>query len=552
MKNIFELIRNNKAICIFVIRINSFYKVKIEYDFLVIGSGVAGLSYALKVADKGRVLILSKTSLEENNSRYAQGGIAAVTYAPDTFEKHINDTLICGDGYCNRDVVEMVVREGPDRIRELIEMGVEFDKNIEGKYDLAREGGHSEHRILHHKDSTGLSVVDTLLTRVKAHPNIETRERAFAIDLITQHHLGKLVKRSHPDTECYGAYILNLNTREVDTVFARITVIASGGLGSMYLTSTNPVVSTGDGVALAYRAKGVIENMEFVQFHPTSLYNPGEKPSFLITEAIRGFGGILRDSSGRAFMDKYDRRGSLAPRDITARAIDNEMKISGEDHVWLDCTHLDPDKLVDNFPNITRKCKSIGIDIRKDMIPVVPAAHYQCGGIKVDKNGESSINNLYAIGEVSSTGLHGANRLASNSLIEAIVFAHRAAHDSLRKIKKILIKKGVPEWNYAGTSLTEEMVLITQSFKEMQQIMSVYVGIFRSDLRLERALRRLEIIYFETENLYKRSILSRKLCELRNMINVAYLIIKMAQNLHESRGLHYTITYPGKKRSSEF
>ncbi len=535
-----------------LIRIYPYSSVKIEYDFLVIGTGVAGLSFALKVADKGKVLMLSKTSLEENNSRYAQGGIAAVTYAPDTFEKHIKDTMVCGDGYCNRDVVEMVVKEAPDRIRELIEMGVEFDKNKEGRYDLAREGGHSEHRILHHKDSTGLSVIDTLLTRVKAHPNIETRERAFAIDLITQHHLGKLVKRSHSDTECCGAYILNLNTREVDSVFARVTVVASGGLGSMYLTSTNPVASTGDGVALVYRAKGVIENMEFVQFHPTSLYNPGEKPSFLITEAIRGFGGILRDSSGKAFMDKYDRRGSLAPRDITARAIDNEMKISGDDHVWLDCTHLDPDKLVENFPNITRKCKSIGIDIRNDMIPVVPAAHYQCGGIKVDKNGASSINNLYAIGEVSSTGLHGANRLASNSLIEAVVYAHRAAQDSLRKINQIVIKKGIPEWNYAGTSLTEEMVLITQSFKEMKQIMSVYVGIFRSDLRLERALRRLEIIYFETENLYKRSILSRKLCELRNMINVAYLIIKMAQNLHESRGLHYTISYPGKKRNTEF
>ncbi len=526
--------------------------MKTEYDFLVIGSGVAGLSFALKVADKGRVLLISKTSLDENNSRYAQGGIAAVTYAPDSFEKHVTDTLICGDGYCNREVVEMVVREAPERIRELISLGVEFDKNKEGKYDLAREGGHSEHRILHHKDSTGLSVVDTLLKKVKAHPNIQTREKAFAIDLLTQHHLGKLVKRAHLDTECYGAYVLDLNTREVDTVLAKVTIVATGGMGSMYLTSTNPVVSTGDGVALAYRAKGVIENMEFVQFHPTSLYNPGEKPSFLITEAIRGFGGVLRNSRGEKFMNKYDKRGSLAPRDIVARAIDNEMKISGDDHVWLDCTHLDPDKLVDNFPNITAKCRSLGIDITRDMIPVVPAAHYQCGGIKVDKNGESSIHNLYAIGEVSSTGLHGANRLASNSLMEAVVYAHRAAKDVLGKLNKISFRKEIPEWDFAGTSLPEEMVLITQSYKEMQQIMSVYVGIFRSNLRLERALRRLEIIYSETENLYKRSTLSRKLCELRNMINVGYLVIRMAQNLHESRGLHYTISYPEKRKASEF
>jgi L-aspartate oxidase len=526
--------------------------VKIEYDFLVIGSGMAGLSFALKVAEKGRVLLISKTSLEENNSRYAQGGIAAVTYAPDSFEKHVKDTLICGDGYCNREVVEMVVREAPERIRELIRMGVEFDKNKEGKYDLAREGGHSERRILHYKDSTGLSVVDTLLRRVRNHPNIRTQEKAFAIDLITQHHLGKLVKRAHSNTECYGAYVLDLETREVETILAKVTVIATGGMGSMYLTSTNPVVSTGDGVALAYRAKGVIENMEFVQFHPTSLYNPGEKPSFLITEAIRGFGGVLKNSAGEKFMNKYDDRGSLASRDIVARAIDNEMKISGDDHVWLDCTHLDPEKLVENFPNISAKCKSLGIDIRKDMIPVVPAAHYQCGGIKVDKNGESSIHNLYAIGEVSSTGLHGANRLASNSLMEAVVYAHRAAKKALSKLNNISLRKEIPEWDFAGTSLPEEMVLITQSYKEMQQIMSVYVGIFRSNLRLERALRRLEIIYTETENLYKRSTLSRKLCELRNMINVGYLVIKMAQNLHESRGLHYTISYPEKRKTSEF
>ncbi len=524
----------------------------IKTDFLVIGSGIAGLSYALEVAEKGKVLLISKTRLEENNSRYAQGGIAAVTAAPDNFEKHIEDTLICGDGLCKRNVVEMVVKEAPARIKKLIDFGVEFDRKENGQYDLAREGGHTEHRILHKKDTTGLSIQKTLLEKVKKHKNIETREGWFAIDLITQHHQGKLVKRSHADTQCYGAYIFDLGKKRVNTILSKITVVATGGLGSIYETTTNPTVSTGDGVALVYRAKGYIENMEFIQFHPTSLYNPGEQPSFLITEALRGFGGVLKNSKYEVFMEKYDERGSLSPRDIVARAIDNELKIHGDDHVWLDCTHLNPEELVYHFPNITKKCLSLGIDIRKDMIPVVPAAHYQCGGIQVDENGLSTISNLYAIGEVASTGLHGANRLASNSLMEAVVYSHRAAVDSVARIDEISINTDIPEWDYSGTKHPEEMVLITQNYKEMQQIMSNYVGIFRSNLRLERALRRLEIIHQETEGLYKKSTLSQKLCELRNMINVGYLVIKMAQNLHESRGLHYTISYPNKKRSSEF
>jgi len=524
----------------------------IKKDFLVIGTGIAGLSYALKVADKGEVLMISKTSLEENNTKYAQGGIAAVTYPPDTIEKHIKDTLICGDGFCDRKVVEMVVEEAPMRIQELTDIGVRFDKKENNEFDLAREGGHSEHRILHHKDSTGLSIQKALLERVRKHKNIETREYCFAIDLLTKHHLGKLVRRRNSDIQCYGAYILDLKEGKVSTVLSKITIVATGGIGSIYDTTTNPSISTGDGIALVYRAKGQIENMEFIQFHPTSLYNPGEKPSFLVTEAIRGFGGKLRNSRGEKFMNRYDERGSLAPRDIVARAIDNEMKISGDDFVWLDCTHLDPDELTDHFPNITKKCLSLGIDIRKDPIPVVPAAHYQCGGIKVDVNGLSSISGLYALGEVASTGLHGANRLASNSLMEAVVFAHRAAMDSSAKIRNLSIKEKLPKWDYSGTSHPEEMVLITQNYREMQQIMSNYVGIFRSNLRLERALRRLEIIHMETEKLYRKSTLSQKLCELRNMINVGYLIIKMAQNLHESRGLHYTISYPSKKRSSEF
>ena len=530
----------------------NFQPVKIKTDFLVIGSGIAGLSFALKVADHGTVLLISKTNLDENNTKYAQGGIAAVTYPPDTVEKHISDTLDCGDGFCTTEVVEMVIREAPDRIQELVKMGVQFDQTENGRFDLAKEGGHSEHRILHYKDATGISIEETLLQRVQAHPNIETRDHAFALDLLTQHHMGKLVKRSHSTTKCFGAYVLDLKSSIVETILARVTVVATGGIGNMYATTTNPVSATGDGIALVYRAKGIIENMEFVQFHPTSLYNPNERPSFLITEAIRGFGAELKNHKGEKFMHKYDPRGSLAPRDIVARAIDNEMKISGEDFVWLDCTHLAPDQLIEHFPNIANKCRSLGIDIRKDPVPVVPAAHYLCGGIKVDKNGKSSIHNLYAIGEVASTGLHGANRLASNSLMEAVVFAHRAAMNALLNISQIDHNRALPEWDYGGTTHPEEMILITQNFKEMQQIMSNYVGIFRSNLRLERALRRLEIIYEETESLYKRSTLVLKLCELRNMINVGYLIIKMAQNLHESRGLHYTISYPNKKRSSEF
>jgi L-aspartate oxidase len=526
--------------------------MKRRVDFLVIGSGIAGLSFAIKAANYGKVCVISKNSLEETNTKYAQGGIAAVTYSPDSFEKHINDTLICGDGFCNRDVVEMVVKEAPLRVKELIDWGVEFDRKSDDHFDLSQEGGHTEHRILHHKDNTGLIIQEAISKQVRSHSNIECLENYFAIDLITQHHLGKVIKRMDPNIECYGIYALNLKTNTVETILAKVTVVATGGTGNLYHTTTNPEIATGDGIAMVYRAKGIIENMQFVQFHPTSLYHPGERPSFLITEALRGFGALLKTVNGEEFMSRYDRRSSLAPRDIVARAIDNEIKIRGDDYVYLACTHLDPGELKNHFPNITQKCLGIGIDITKDNIPVIPAAHYLCGGIKVDKNGLSSIKRLYAIGETASTGLHGANRLASNSLIEAIVFADRAIKDARQVIKNAQFNEMLPEWNYAGTKHPEEMVLITQNYKEMQQIMSVYVGIVRSDLRLKRALSRLEIIYRETEELYKKSTLSRKLCELRNLINVGYLIIKMAQNLHESRGLHYTIDYPKKRKSSEF
>jgi len=520
--------------------------MKYKVDFLVVGSGLAGLQFALKASRKGKVLIVTKAGIDEGSTKYAQGGIAAVLSDEDSFQKHIEDTLISGDGLCNREVVEMVVREAPDKIRELIKMGVEFDKNSKGELDLSREGGHSEHRILHHKDITGQNIEVTLAKRVRENKNIEVWERAFAIDLLTQHHLGRLVKRWHTDIACYGAYILNLQSRKVDTVLAKITVVATGGVGNLYQTTTNPLVATGDGIAMVYRAKGIIENMEFVQFHPTSLYHPGERPSFLITEALRGFGAVLRTADGKKFMHKYDERGCLAPRDIVARAIDNEMKIRGDDYVYLDATHLDAKELVFRFPNIHNKCLSIGIDMRKDMIPVIPAAHYLCGGVRVDKNSRSSIHRLYAIGETSSTGLHGANRLASNSLLEAVVFADHAAEDAIAHLEEYSWQENIPEWDYEGTSHPEEMILVTQSYKELQMIMSNYVGIVRSNLRLQRALTRLEIIYKETEALYKKSVLSRKLCELRNLINVGYLVIKMAQARHESRGLHYNIDYPDK------
>lgn len=518
--------------------------MKKTYDFLVIGSGLAGLSFALKVADKGKVAILTKTELQETNTFYAQGGIAAVTYKPDNIEKHIQDTMIAGDGLCKEEVVRMIVEEAQTQIGELIEWGTKFDKEKDGKFDLAREGGHSEHRILHHKDKTGSEIQRALSNRVKNHKNIDVYEHFFAIDLLTQHHLGRLVKRSLNDIECYGAYALDIKKNSVVTFLSRVTMMATGGTGNLYSTTTNPVIATGDGIAMAYRAKGTVENMEFVQFHPTSLYNPNERPSFLISEAVRGHGAILKTIDGNEFMNRYDERGSLAPRDIVARAIDHEMKIRGDDYVYLDCTHLDSAELRTQFPNINEKCKSLGIDIANDRIPVVPAAHYQCGGIKVDMNGSTWIKRLYAAGEVSSTGLHGANRLASNSLLEAIVMADKAAKHALNSFKKHSINKNIPEWNDKGTTHPEEMVLITQNYREMQQIFSVYLGIVRSNLRLKRALDRLEIIYKETEELYRKSILSVELCELRNLINVGYLIIKMAMRREESRGLHYNIDYP--------
>ncbi len=520
--------------------------MKQYFDVLIIGSGVAGLSSALQIADKKKVAIISKENIDDTNTSFAQGGIATVTDKIDSYDKHIQDTIAAGDGLCDEKIVEMVVTEGPERIRSMLEWGVNFDKKQNGDFDLGKEGGHSKNRILHHQDNTGAEIQRALTEKVRQHPNITLFEHHFAIDIITQHHLGVLVKRCFGGIEAFGVYVLDIEKNVIKTFLSDKILLATGGIGNIYDTTTNPPIATGDGLAMVYRAKGLLEGMEFVQFHPTALYNPHEKPAFLITEALRGAGGILKDRKGKPFMKKYDERGSLAPRDIVARAIDNEMKNSGDEFVYLDATGIDEKVIEEHFPSIRKKCRTLGIDIAIDFIPVVPAAHYLCGGVKVDENGLSSIKNLYAVGESASTGLHGANRLASNSLLEAVVFGHRAAVHILQNINNHNIPNNIPDWVDHGLTPTEEMVLITQSKKELQQIMSNYVGIFRSDLRLYRALNRLKTLYDETEQLYRKSKIFREICELRNSINVSYLVIKMAIERKESRGLHYNTNYPNK------
>ena len=519
-----------------------------KFDFLVIGSGVAGMSYALQVAEsgRGRVALVCKTNIEEANTAKAQGGVASVTNLEvDNFQKHITDTLIAGDYISDRRAVEQVVKRAPEGIRRLVQWGVNFDRKENGDFDLHREGGHSEFRILHHADDTGFEIQRGLIEAVKQHPNITLLEHHFAVEIITQHHLGVEVTRRTPDIECYGAYVLDPDTHKIDTILSRVTVLATGGIGAVYSSTTNPNIATGDGIAMAYRAKATVQDMEFVQFHPTALYHHGEThPAYLITEAMRGYGGILRLPNGEEFMQKYDRRLSLAPRDIVARAIDKEMKIHGLDHVCLDVTHKDPEENRHHFPNIYAKCQSIGIDITRQYIPVAPCAHYLCGGIKVDLDACSSIKRLYAIGECSCTGLHGGNRLASNSLIEAVVYAEAAANHSLAHLEEYAFNEAVPEWNDEGTMTNEEKVLIAQDIKEVGQIMSNYVGIVRSNLRLKRAWTRLDLLYEETEELFKRVKATPDICELRNMINVGYLITRQALERKESRGLHYTTDYP--------
>ncbi|TXI13560.1 MAG: L-aspartate oxidase [Pedobacter sp.] len=521
-----------------------------DVDFLIIGSGIAGLSFALKAAKHGKVLIVTKTNEDESNTKYAQGGVAVVVNKADSFTKHITDTLIAGDGLCDPHIVELVVREGPERIKEIIRYGTNFDTTNEGLFDLAKEGGHSEHRVLHYKDITGFEIERALLSKVHRNPNIEVRTHFFAVELITQHHIGKFVDKNSTDIVCYGIYALDTIKNKVEKLLAKVTILASGGAGHIYSATTNPVIATGDGTAMVYRAKGKVRNMEFIQFHPTALYNPGEYPSFLISEAVRGFGGILRTRDGQEFMQNYDQRQSLAPRDIVARAIDSEMKKSGDDFVYLDIRHRSKSDILIHFPNIYAKCLSVGIDMTKDMIPVTPAAHYMCGGVLVDEHGRSSIHRLYACGECASTGLHGANRLASNSLLEATVFAHRIYKNAITLVKKVIDIPEIPEWDETNTILSNEDILVTHNLRETQKVMSDYVGIVRSDFRLERAMRRLGLLYEETESFYKKTKLSVKLCELRNVIQNAYIVVKSARMRKESRGLHYTTDYPKHGESS--
>lgn len=520
-----------------------------QTDVLIVGSGIAGLTCAIKIAQARRdlkVRVVTKSAREESNTKYAQGGIAAVwNDKDDTWEKHIGDTLDAGDGLCKPEVVRMVVEEGPQRVRELIQWGAQFDKEQSGEYNLGREGGHTENRILHFKDITGWEIQRTLVETATSLPNIEILENCFAIDLLTQHHLGFGVTRLTPIIECYGVYALDKANLDVETHLARITILATGGAGQIYRATTNPLIATGDGMAMVYRAKGRINNMEFVQFHPTSLYNPAvESQAFLISEAVRGFGAILRTMDGEEFMHNYDERKSLAPRDIVARAIDNEMKKLGDEFVYLDCRHLPIDEFMLHFPNIYEKCLAAGINVQSQMIPVVPACHYFCGGILVDHRGRTSINGLYAAGECTSSGLHGANRLASNSLLEGLVYGHNIAEEVIRNIDQCKFKEGIPGWNAMGTTDPKEMVLITQSWKELKDIMSSYVGIVRSDVRLQRALNRLWLLYEETEALYNSTTLSPQLCELRNLITIAYLVTRSASMRKESRGLHFTTDYP--------
>ncbi len=511
-------------------------------DFLIIGSGIAGLTAGLKVAEAApdqKVIILTKAEADESNTKYAQGGIAVVTEATDSFEKHVADTLRAGDGLCDEDVVRMVISEGPQRLEEIIKWGARFDEDESGNLDLGKEGGHTENRVVHYKDITGFEVERALLSRINAQENITLLPHYFAIDIITEHHILKVQPTLKSKIKCFGAYALNTQTGKIETFVSGKTLLASGGAGQVYAHTTNPKIATGDGIAVAYRAKAFVTDMQFVQFHPTAMYEPNKSPSFLISEAVRGFGAYLRDKEGNRFMLDYDERAELASRDIVSQSIDKELKKSGVDCVYLDCTHLDMEKFRNHFPNIYDYCLNNGIDVAKEWIPVVPAAHYMCGGIKVDQVGRTTIKNLYACGECSRTGLHGANRLASNSLLEALVYAHHIATDVIENPETVDIE--IPLWYEKGTTEPQELVLITHNIKEVQSIMSDYVAIVRSTNRLNRALNRLKVLYEETEELYHSTKLSPQLCELRNLISIAYIIAKQSLDQKENKGTFFSL-----------
>lgn len=515
-------------------------------DVLVIGSGISGLSYGIKVAQKmpdAKITIVTKADDDESNTKYAQGGVAVVTdLENDSFEKHIEDTIRAGDGLNKREAVEIVVKEGPQRFREIVSWGAQFDKSDIGTYDLGREGGHTENRVVHHKDITGYEIERALLAVVDKTPNIELLTHHYVIDLITEHHVPD-ADFDKFDLHCYGAYVLDVKSEKIKRITSKITLMATGGCGHVYKNTTNPIIATGDGIGLAHRAKAKISNMEFIQFHPTALYSNISGQLFLISEAVRGFGAKLRTRDGQPFMHKYDEREELASRDIVARAIDNEMKLRGDDYVCLDCRHLDRAKFLEHFPNIYEHCQAEGLDMFKDLIPVVPASHYLCGGIEVDLDGQSTIQNMFAVGECTNTGLHGANRLASNSLLEAMVFGHRAALKTVELLEQNHFHfeqiNLVPEWNDKGLSVTKEMVLLNYLKKQLQIMMSDLVSIVRSDEWLELAKIREEEIYRSVKEIYKMNLLSPQLSELRNLVSVAWLIIIQSQERKENKGAFY-------------
>ncbi len=512
--------------------------MKLKTDILIIGGGISGLSLAIKLhelAEDSKIIIITKENLEDCSTYYAQGGVACVWDDNDDIENHVRDTLTAGDGLCDETVVRKIITQAPERINELIKWGVNFTKDENGNYRLGKEGGHSERRVLHVKDFTGQSIESKLIEIVKKISNIEIHEKWCAINLYEQ------------NFKCYGAYVLDQETEEIHNIAAKITVIAAGGAGKIYLYTTNPDVATGDGIAMAYRAGATVANLEFFQFHPTCLYHPYAK-SFLITEALRGEGAILKDLRGVEFMEKYHPQKELAPRDIVSRAIDAELKKSGDDHVYLDiASYKNPQFIKDNFPGIYQKCLGFNIDITIDPIPVVPAAHYCCGGVVAKIDGTTDVKNLYAIGESSCTGFHGANRLASNSLLEGLVCAHNCAKTLSGIIKDTKVKE-FKEWQPGNAGPSTEAVIITQNWDEIRNFMWNYVGIVRTDKRLQRAKKRINLLQDEIDQYYWDFKIEKNLVELRNLATVAKMIIVSAIFRKESRGIHYNVDYPNKAK----